>query len=84
MPVPGLYDVPAMNHISRGKSFDDADAYFGNIKQAGKTRGWQESNVLKSLPSDNVKASNVAKIKVVVSTFNSIQNFHISIFQFFD
>lgn len=66
MPVPGLYDAPSMNHISRGRSFDDADACFGNIKQAGKTRGLQESNVLKSLPADNVKASNVAKIKVVV------------------
>lgn len=66
MPVPGLYDVPSMNHISRGRSFDDADAYFGNIKQAGKTRGWQESNILKNLPADNGKASNVAKIKVVV------------------
>ncbi|XP_073140761.1 kinesin-like protein KIN-13B [Henckelia pumila] len=66
MPVPGLYDVPSMNHISRGRSFDDTDAYFGNIKQAGKTRALQESNVLKSLAADNVKASNVAKIKVVV------------------
>ncbi|KZV26092.1 kinesin-13A [Dorcoceras hygrometricum] len=66
MPVPSLYDVPSMNHISRGRSFDDADAYFGNNKQAGKTRSFQESNVLKSLAADNVKASNVAKIKVVV------------------
>ncbi|XP_075514104.1 kinesin-like protein KIN-13B [Primulina tabacum] len=66
MPVPGLYDVPSMNHISRGRSFDDADSYFGNNKQAGKTRGLQEINVLKSLAVDNLKASSVAKIKVVV------------------
>ncbi|KAI3455426.1 hypothetical protein Pfo_012089 [Paulownia fortunei] len=66
MSVPGLYDGPSMNHFSRGRSFDDSDPYFGNNKQAGRTRGLPESNVLKSLAADNVKASNVAKIKVVV------------------
>ncbi|KAK6153663.1 hypothetical protein DH2020_013302 [Rehmannia glutinosa] len=64
--VPGLYDGPPMNHLSRGRSFDDSDPYFGNNKQTGKARGLPESNVLKSLAADNVKASNVAKIKVVV------------------
>ncbi|KAK6124983.1 hypothetical protein DH2020_041257 [Rehmannia glutinosa] len=66
MSVPGLYDGPSMNHFSRGRSFDDSDPYFGNNKQAGRARGLPESNVLKSLAADNVKASNVAKIKVVV------------------
>ncbi|KAL0342023.1 UNVERIFIED_CONTAM: Kinesin-like protein KIN-13B [Sesamum calycinum] len=66
MSVPGLYDGPSMNHFSRGRSFDDSDPYFGNNKQAGRPRGLPESNVLKSLAAENVKASNVAKIKVVV------------------
>ncbi|KAL6497033.1 Kinesin-like protein KIN-13B [Orobanche gracilis] len=66
VPVPSLYDGPSMNHFSRGRSFDDADPYFGNNKQAGRARGLPESNVLKSLVADNVKPSNVAKIKVVV------------------
>ncbi|KAL0397059.1 UNVERIFIED_CONTAM: Kinesin-like protein KIN-13B [Sesamum calycinum] len=66
MSVPGLYDGPPMNHLIRGRSFDDSDPYFGNNKQTGKARGLPESNVLKSLAADNVKASNVAKIKVVV------------------
>ncbi|KAK4428093.1 Kinesin-like protein KIN-13B [Sesamum alatum] len=66
MSVPGLYDGPSMNHFSRGRSFDDSDPYFGNNKQAGRSRGLPESNVLKSLAAENVKASNVAKIKVVV------------------
>ncbi|KAL0380445.1 UNVERIFIED_CONTAM: Kinesin-like protein KIN-13B [Sesamum angustifolium] len=66
MSVPGLYDGPPMNHLIRGRSFDDSDPYFGNNKQTGKARGLPESNVLKSIAADNVKASNVAKIKVVV------------------
>ncbi|KAL8458239.1 hypothetical protein ACS0TY_035115 [Phlomoides rotata] len=66
MSVPGHYDGPSMNHFSRGRSFDDSDAYFVNNKQAGKARALPESNVLKSLAADNVRASNVAKIKVVV------------------
>ncbi|GER48350.1 kinesin motor family protein [Striga asiatica] len=65
--VPGPYDGPSMNHFSRGRSFDDSDpSYFGNNKQAGRARAVPESNVLKSIAADNVKASNVAKIKVVV------------------
>lgn len=62
-----------MNHYMRGRSFDDSDAYFGNNKQAGRARGLPESNVLKSMAADNVKASSVAKIKVVVciSTLSS-------------
>lgn len=67
MSVPGLYDGPSMNHFSRGRSFDDSDPYFGiNKQQTGKARILPESNVLKSIAADNVKASNVAKIKVVV------------------
>ncbi|KAL9169783.1 hypothetical protein ABFS82_04G101300 [Erythranthe guttata] len=66
MSIPGLYDGPPMNHFSRERSFDDVDPYFGNNKQNGKVRGLPESNVLKSIAADNVKASNVAKIKVVV------------------
>ncbi|GFP99664.1 kinesin-13a [Phtheirospermum japonicum] len=66
MSVPGLYDAPSMNHFSRRRSFDDSDPYFGNNKPTGKARDLPETNVLKSLAADNVKASNVAKIKVVV------------------
>ncbi|KAH6758277.1 ATP binding microtubule motor family protein [Perilla frutescens var. frutescens] len=67
MSVPGLYDGLSMNHFSRGRSFDDSDPYFGiNKQQTGKARLLPDSNVLKSIAADNVKASNVAKIKVVV------------------
>ena len=66
MPVPSLYDAPPINNLSRGRSFDDSDPYLGMNKQTGKTRGLPDTNVLKSITADNVKASNVAKIKVVV------------------
>lgn len=68
MSVP-MYDGPPMNNISRGRSFDDSDPYFGINKQTGKARVLPDSNVLKSIAADNVKASNVAKIKVVVCIF---------------
>lgn len=69
MSVPSLYDAPPMNNFSRGRSFDDSDPYFGINKQTGKARGLPDTNVLKSIAADNVKASNVAKIKVVVCIF---------------
>lgn len=72
MSIPGLYDAPPMNHFSRGRSFDDSDPYFASNKQTDEPRGFPESNVLKSLAANNVKASNVAKIKVVVCTFCSV------------
>ncbi|XP_057772778.1 LOW QUALITY PROTEIN: kinesin-like protein KIN-13B [Salvia miltiorrhiza] len=65
MSVPSLYDAHPMNNFSRGRSFDDSDPYFGINKQT-KARGLPDTNVLKSIAADNVKASNVAKIKVVV------------------
>ncbi|KAL1533208.1 Kinesin-like protein KIN-13B [Salvia divinorum] len=66
MSVPSLYEVPTMNNVSRGRSFDDSDPYFGINKLTSKARGLPDTNVLKSITADNVKASNVAKIKVVV------------------
>lgn len=69
MPAPGLYDRPSENHFSRGRSFDDLDPFFGNNKQGGRTGALPDGNVLKSIAADNVKASNVAKIKVVVCAF---------------
>ncbi|KAG6415774.1 hypothetical protein SASPL_123191 [Salvia splendens] len=66
MSVPSLYDAPPINNISRGRSFDDSDPYLGINKQTGKARGLPDTNVLKSITADNVKANNVAKIKVVV------------------
>lgn len=70
MSVSGLYDGPSINRFSRGRSFDDSDPYFGNNKQAGRTCVLPDSNVLKSIAADNVKSSNVAKIKVVVCKFH--------------
>ncbi|XP_057773041.1 kinesin-like protein KIN-13B [Salvia miltiorrhiza] len=64
--VPGLYDGPSVNLFARGRSFDDSDPYVGNYKQAGRTCVLPDGNVLKSIAADNVKASTVAKIKVVV------------------
>ncbi|KAF5776912.1 putative plus-end-directed kinesin ATPase [Helianthus annuus] len=57
VPVTGTYG---------GRSFDDAETYFGNNKQANKARGMPDNNVLKSFAPEKEKTSNVAKIKVVV------------------
>lgn len=69
MSIPSLYDGPSMHHFARGRSFDDAEQYLGNGKQAGKFRGVSEDNAMKNFTVDKEKASNVAKIKVVVSFF---------------
>lgn len=66
MSIPSLYDGPSMHHFARGRSFDDAEQYLGNGKQAGKFRGVSEDNGMKNFTMDKEKASNVAKIKVVV------------------
>ncbi|XP_049393806.1 kinesin-like protein KIN-13B isoform X1 [Solanum stenotomum] len=66
MPVAGLYDAPSMHHFARAKSFDDSEQFLTNNKQTGRVRGLPESNVSKSFAVDKDKASNVAKIKVVV------------------
>lgn len=65
MPVPGMFDAP-MYHSTRGRSFDDSETYYGNNKQTGKVRGLPDNNALKTFAPDKEKASNVAKIKVVV------------------
>lgn len=65
--VPGLYDAPSFYRSARGRSFDDSETYFVNNKQTGRVRAAApENNVLKSFAADKDKASNVAKIKVVV------------------
>lgn len=64
--VPGLFDASSMHHYARGRSFDDSESYFGNNKQTSKFRNLPEENVMKSFTVDKEKASNVAKIKVVV------------------
>ncbi|GMN37234.1 hypothetical protein TIFTF001_006639 [Ficus carica] len=66
MPVSSLYDGNSLYHPARGRSFDDSDPYITNNKQAGRTRGPPENNLLKSFAADKEKASSVAKIKVVV------------------
>ncbi|KAI7729836.1 hypothetical protein M8C21_029439, partial [Ambrosia artemisiifolia] len=57
MPVTGTYG---------GRSYDDAETYFGNNKQASKARGLPDNNILKTFAPEKEKTSNVAKIKVVV------------------
>lgn len=74
MSVPGLYDGPSNNHFPRGRSYDDFEPYFGNNKQAGRSSVLPESNVQKSIAADNVKASSVAKIKVVVCAFRFLHS----------
>lgn len=69
MSAPSLYDGPSMHHFTRVRSFDDSEQYLGNGKQAGKNRGFPEDNAVKNFTVDKEKASNVAKIKVVVSFF---------------
>ncbi|XP_076924384.1 kinesin-like protein KIN-13B [Bidens hawaiensis] len=65
MPVTGNYGAPMYNN-DRGRGFDDAEPYLGNNKQASKARGLPDNNLLKSFAPEKEKASNVAKIKVVV------------------
>lgn len=72
MPVSSLYDGNSLYHPARGRSFDDSDPYITNNKQAGRTRGPPENNLLKSFAADKEKASSVAKIKVVVCSFCSL------------
>ena len=73
MPVHSLYDSTSMYHSLRGRSFDDSEPYIPANKQGGRARGLPENNLLKSFAADKEKASSVAKIKVVVSSLNSIK-----------
>lgn len=67
MPVAGMYDTPSQYNTVHGRSFDDSEPFFGNNKLTGRIRGLQENtSVAKSFAPDKEKASNVAKIKVVV------------------
>jgi len=66
MSVPALYDAPSLYRPVPGRSFDDSDAYLANNKQTGRVRGVPDNNLMKSFVADKDKASNVAKIKVVV------------------
>lgn len=72
IPVPGLYDGPSFRQHVYGKSFDDSEPYLTNNKLANKARGLSDNNLLKSFSVDKEKASNVAKIKVVVCSFGTI------------
>nr|XP_043624401.1 kinesin-like protein KIN-13B isoform X2 [Erigeron canadensis] len=65
IPVTGTYGAPQYN-TDRGRSFDDAEPYFGNNKQASKARGVADNNLSKSFVPEKEKTSSVAKIKVVV------------------
>ncbi|GKF68158.1 kinesin-like protein KIN-13B, partial [Tanacetum coccineum] len=55
-----------MYNNAQGRSFDDAEPYFGNSKQTSKTRGLPNNNLMKSLVPEKENTSSVAKIKVVV------------------
>ncbi|PWA92150.1 ATP binding microtubule motor family protein [Artemisia annua] len=65
MPVTTNYGAPMYNN-AQGRSFDDAELYFGNTKQTSKARGLPDNNLMKSFAPEKEKASSVAKIKVVV------------------
>lgn len=69
MSVPALYDAPSLYRSVPGRSLDDSDTYLANNKQIGRARGVPDNNLLKSFVADKEKASNVAKIKVVVCFF---------------
>ncbi|CAK9174610.1 unnamed protein product [Ilex paraguariensis] len=66
VPVPGLYDAPSTHHFGWGRSFDESEPYYENNKPTGRVLGLQENNPFKNSAPDKEKASNVAKIKVVV------------------
>lgn len=65
MPAPAMVDAP-MFRSSRGQSFDDSEPFYGAGKPSNRARGLPENNTLKPFVPDKEKASNVAKIKVVV------------------
>ncbi|KAF5935170.1 hypothetical protein HYC85_026299 [Camellia sinensis] len=58
--VSGLYNGSSL------KSFDDSEPYITNNKLTNGARGVPENNLLRSFCADKEKATNVAKIKVVV------------------
>ncbi|KAL7189514.1 hypothetical protein ACSBR1_039209 [Camellia fascicularis] len=58
--VPGLYNGSSL------KSFDDSEPHITNNKLTNGARGVPENNLLRSFCADKEKATNVAKIKVVV------------------
>ncbi|XP_071716190.1 kinesin-like protein KIN-13B isoform X2 [Rutidosis leptorrhynchoides] len=64
MPVTGTRGAPLYN--DRGRSYDNAETYFGNNKPVSKTRSLLDNNVMTSFAPDIEKTSSVAKIKVVV------------------
>ncbi|GKE83576.1 hypothetical protein Tco_1557318, partial [Tanacetum coccineum] len=65
MPVTTNYGAPMYNN-AQGRSFDDAEPYFGNSKQTSKAQGLPDNNLMKSFAPEKKKESSVAKIKFVV------------------
>nr|GEW84880.1 hypothetical protein [Tanacetum cinerariifolium] len=47
MPITTNYDAPMYNN-AQGRSFDDAEPYFGNSKQTSKAQGFPDNNLMKS------------------------------------
>lgn len=66
MPIPAMVDAPTMYRASRGQSFNNSEPYYGVSKISSKARGLPENSAFKPSLPDKEKASNVAKIKVVV------------------
>ncbi|XP_052182537.1 kinesin-like protein KIN-13B isoform X2 [Diospyros lotus] len=64
--LPGLYNGSSVNHHVHGKSFDDSEPYITTSKVINGGCGVPENSLLKGLFTDKEKATNVAKIKVVV------------------
>ncbi|XP_052182840.1 kinesin-like protein KIN-13B [Diospyros lotus] len=65
-PVPGLYNAPSLYRSIPARSLDDTEQYLASSKQTFGVRGVPDNNLVKSFAADKEKASNVAKIKVVV------------------
>ncbi|XP_074345406.1 kinesin-like protein KIN-13B [Apium graveolens] len=67
MPIPAMVDAPPTTYrSSQGQSFNNSEPYYGANKLSSKARGLPENSALKPFVPDTEKASNVAKIKVVV------------------
>ncbi|KAK1360164.1 Peroxidase [Heracleum sosnowskyi] len=66
MPIPAMVDAPTMYRSSRGQSFNNSEPYYGANKLSSKARGLPDNSSFKPFVPDKEKASNVAKIKVVV------------------
>ena len=81
MPVPSLYGGSQLHQPLHNRSFDDSEPFLSTNKLINRSRGLPDNNLLKSFSADKERANNVAKIKVVVCLFDTInQNASVTLY----